>query len=233
MDEKKAAIIAKIEKIMTQAADREGTPEGDTFRKKAALMMAKYRIEESEIDLEFSNLIKDNLEFFADGEDIPQWIGDVISAFSWCFDTKSIYRSYTWETPKKREYDIIGTFSDVETVIYFCEIVTNHVENAGWKAWPKPESHIKRNQLGNVAARVIWDRIYSLKKDMDVTMHEDEHCTALVVSKKEMVDEGVKEAYPNLVAADSKKTDMPNDKKTILAGTLAGNTAPLNFGIEE
>jgi hypothetical protein len=232
MDEKKLAIIKKIEKIMVQANDQEGTPEGDIFKKKAALMMAKYRIEESELDLEFSNLIKDNLEFYADGDAIPQWVDNVISSFSWCFDTQTIYRTHSYENPIRREWDVVGTFSDVETTIYFSEVVLNHIETAGWKAWPNPRHWKKRNQLGNVACQVIWDRVYALKSEMDVTMHADEHCTSLVVSKKEMIAEGIKEAYPNLSHAPIDQKDMPSDAKTINAGMEAGKTAPMNFAIE-
>ena len=233
MDEKKQAIIAKIEKIMIQANDQEGTPEGNSFRQKAALMMAKHRIIESELDLEMDggNLIKDQFSFLADGEKIPQWVGNVMQVFSRIFDVKAIRRNFTWESPNRREWDYIGTFSDVETAMYFASVCVNHVDKAGWKKFPAPRNWRKRNQLGNVAARIIVSRAYDLKKDMDVTMHENEVCRNLVVCKADMINEAVAEEYPNLSAKVS-RADMPSDKSTIEAGKVAGESAPMNFGIK-
>lgn len=43
-------IREKVTKLLRQAADREGTPEGDTFREKAFALMAKYGVEESQLE---------------------------------------------------------------------------------------------------------------------------------------------------------------------------------------
>ena len=42
--EKFRSIKAKVEKLLRQAADREGTPEGDAFREKAFSLMAEYGV---------------------------------------------------------------------------------------------------------------------------------------------------------------------------------------------
>ena len=233
MKKEKKAIISKIEKILTQAESVKGTPEGNTFKKHAALLIAKYRIEESELDMEQGNLVKDTLEFFEDGGSIPQWVATIANTFAYCFDVKAIYCDYDWMSPVKREWEFIGTFSDVETTLYFSEVVIHHIEKAGWEAFPKKEDHKKRDQLGNVAAQIIWDRAWELKANMNVTMHADSNCTALVVSKKEMIDEAVKKEYPNLVTKSSSGKDMPSDAATINAGIDAGKSAPMNFAITD
>lgn len=64
------AIRAKVEKLLAMAADREGTPEGDTFRDKALELMAQYGVEASQtntagrtsairVDIEFSGRYTD------------------------------------------------------------------------------------------------------------------------------------------------------------------------------
>jgi hypothetical protein len=229
MDEKKQAIIDKIGKILIQAADQEGTPEGDTFKRHAAMLMAKYRIKETEVDLNTEDhLIADTFDFYKDGSKRPQWVGNIVSTFCHTFDTKVLYRNY-WEFT---QWEIIGTFSDVETTLYFVDVVTAHIEQEAWKCFPQKSYSGKRQQFGNVAARVIWERAWELKSQMDETIHADDGCTALVVVKEKEIQEAMAEMYPNLTASKAKKTDLPDDKKTWDAGTAAGKSAPLNFAIE-
>jgi len=104
MNEKKQAIIEKIQKILIQAKDQENTPEGDTFKKHAALLMAKYRIKETEIDLETDNFILDTFEFQNDRKIQPQWVGRVVYTFANLFDCETIMRK-KWDS---QEYEFIG-----------------------------------------------------------------------------------------------------------------------------
>jgi len=229
MKEEKKRIIEKIQKIMVQAKDQEGTPEGDTFKKHAALLMAKYRIQETEIDLETDNFILDTFKFYKDGSKHPQWVSSIVSTFAHTFDCKVVFRTL----PEYREWELIGTFSDVETSLYFIEVVCGHIEKECFKTFPQKTYSGKRQQLGNVAADVIWNRAWELKHQMDQTIHADKNCTALVVVKEKEIEEAVAEMYPKLKKGKSEKRDMPSDMKTWAAGQEAGETAPLNFGIEE
>lgn len=45
-----SSIREKVIKLLRQAADREGTPEGDTFREKAFALMAKYGVDASQLE---------------------------------------------------------------------------------------------------------------------------------------------------------------------------------------
>ena len=228
MKEEKKRIIEKIQKIMIQAKDQEGTPEGDTFKRHAAVLMAKYRIQETEIDLETDNFILDCFRFQNDGAKRPQWVGMVVSIFARTFDCKVIFREHYDFT----EWELIGTFSDVETSLYFVEVVCAHIERECWNTFPQKTYSGKRQQLGNVAAEVIWNRAWELKSQMDETIHADSDCTALVIVKEKEIEDAVHEMYPNLKKTKGKKRDMPNDKKTWDAGRKAGESAPLNFAIE-
>lgn len=228
MEEEKQKIIDKIQKIMIQANDQKGTPEGDTFRSAAARLMAKYRIKETEVDLDQDNFIMDNFEFWNDGKRRPQWPGTLVSTFCYIFDCKTIFREYTDRT----EWEIIGTFSDVETTVYFIDVVSAHIEKASHEEFPQKTYSGKRNQFGNVAASVVWNRAWELKEQMDTTIHEDEGCTALVVQKIQEIKDAVDEMYPKLKKSKGKKKDLPDDRKTWEAGRKAGETAPLNFAIE-
>jgi len=227
MNEKKQAIIEKIQKILIQAKDQENTPEGNTFKKHAALLMAKYRIKETEIDLETDNFILDKFEFQNDRKIQPQWVGRVVYTFSNLFDCETVMRK-KWDS---KEYEFIGTFSDVETAMYFTEVVCNHIEAECYKEFPQKTYAKKREALGNVAASVIWDRAWELKKEMDTSIHEDKNCTALVIQKADEIKEAVADLYPNLRIARRRKTNLPSDQQTWDKGTAVGNSAPMNFAI--
>lgn len=229
MKEEKQRIINKIQKILIQAKDQADTPEGKTFKRHAALLMAKYRIAETELDLETDNFISDVYEFLNDGKIQPQWVQNIVSTFAYTFDCKSIFRR-KWDSV---EYELIGTFSDVESAMYFIEVVCNHIEGECFKEFPQKTFSKRRQQLGNVAAGVIWDRAWELKSEMDTSIHEDENCTALVIMKKEEINDAVAELYPNLTVSRGKKTDLPSDQKTWDKGRAVGKSAPMNFAITD
>lgn len=228
MKEKKRKIIEKIQKILIKAKDQEGTPEGDTFKRHAALLMAQYRIEETEIDLKTDNFVLDTFEFHADNGHIPQWPHSLVSMFCYTFDVKCVFRTYK----DRKEWEIIGSFSDVETTIYFIEIISAHIEKSAWDTWNGKRHYKKRNQFGNVATNVVWGRLYELKQQMDSEIHENEGCTALVLKKAEEVENAVNALYPNARVVEMDKDDMPTDTKTIESAIKAGESAPLNFAIE-
>lgn len=229
MKEDKKKIIEKISKILIQAKDQEGTPEGDTFKKHAALLMAKYRIQETEVDLSTDNFILDTFTFYMDGSKHPQWVPSIVSTFAHTFDCKVVVRTKY----DCKEWELIGTFSDVETALYFIEVVCGHIEREAYKMFPQKTFSGKRQQFGNVAASVIWDRAWELKNQMDETIHADSDCTALVIVKEKEIQSALDELYPNLPEGKSVKKDLPFDKKTWDAGRKAGESAPLNFAIEE
>ena len=132
-----------------------------------------------------------------------------------------------------KEWDIIGTFSDVETSLYFINVVCHHIEKECWKTWPQKTYRGKREQLGNVAASVIWNRTGELKAEMDKTIHEDPNCTAMVVQKEKEISEAIAQMFPNLGTSRRQVENLPRDAKTLMAGKKAGETAPLNFAIGE
>lgn len=228
MNEEKQRIIDKISKILIQAKDQAGTPEGDTFKSNAARLMAKYRIQETEVDLETDSFCLDTFEFENDGSRNPQWVGRIVSIFAHTFDCQTVSR----KTYSGKEWEFIGTFSDVETALYFTEIVCHHIEKEVWKTWSQETYSGKREQTGNVASDVIWYRAYELKDQMDTTIHEDENCSALVVQKTKEVEDALAELYPKIKTARAKKIKRPMDIVSIEAGKRAGETAPLNFAIE-
>lgn len=57
-------IADKIRKLLAQAADREGTPEGDAFQAKALDLLARYGLTEFDVEDDAQDLQKDCIEFY-------------------------------------------------------------------------------------------------------------------------------------------------------------------------
>lgn len=232
MEDRKLEIIEKVQKCLLLSKD-ESTSEGerDAAKRRAALLMAKYRIEETEVDLDQHNFVYDVHEYYWDAGHKLQWAGRIASLFCWVFDTKMVFRDFS--ISEYTEFEIFGTFSDVETVLYFIEVATHHIEQACTKKWPKERNWKKRQAMGNIAVDALWQRAWELKEQMDQTIHEEEGCTALVVKKTDQISKDIEEMYPDLKKARNKKIDRDCDLATAQAGIEAGKTCPLNFAVEE
>ena len=92
MDDAKIAIIEKIAKLLNLANDQDGTPEGENAIAMASKLMAKHRIEMSEVSIkENSGIDQGILQGYADKGGWRQWILDISSALSDTFDTKCTF----------------------------------------------------------------------------------------------------------------------------------------------
>lgn len=231
MEDKKTKIIGIIQKLLIHANDQEGTPEGDAFKSKAARMMSKYRIEEADIDLEDDNFIYDTFDFFIDGDLHPQWVGSLVWMFCNTFDCKSVVRKD--HTRGCRTWEVIGTFHDVETVLYFIDVVSRHIEKETRKKCPRKDQSKKRNQMGNIAVSIIWQRLHELKKQMESIVEDDPNAKALIIRKMDEVEEAFNELYPGIQPSKEEKFDMPKEPDLIKAGINTGETAPLHFALED
>lgn len=231
MKAEKQTIIDKIQKLIRLGNDQAETPEGKSAMRMAGLMMAKHRITEMELDLETDAFNLDQFEVPFDGTDVPQWVPTLCGCFADTFDCKIIMRRR--EAHQDRQFDVIGTMSDVETAMYFIEVVLHHIMAECWKTWPQPSYRGKREQVGNVAVNVIWQRASELKAEMVREFEEEDSSMALVVKRDDELQEAVAEMFPHLKKASQKKQNLPSDAKSLIAGSRAGETAPMNFAVED
>ena len=226
MDEKKQEILEKLAKIMLLAENQKGTPEGEAALNRASMLMAKHRIAESEIDMETDALMEDVVEGYMDEGGKRQWICDLSSSLAHTFDCRTFFYIHNMNI------HFVGTDSDVETCTFFMEIVMHHIESEARLMWPADRNWRKRNEFGAAAMTVLSDRLWDMKKRMDVEEKRmGVSCTDLVISKNDKVTVAFEEAYPNLKSSRRKK-ETPRDRKTWAAGKAAGKSAPLNKGIE-
>ena len=232
MKKDKQEILDKLAKIMLLAENMKGTPEGEAALNRASLLMSKHRIAESEIDLETDSLTEDVVEGYTDEGGKRQWIIDLASALADTFDCRTFFYSHNMNV------HFIGTDSDVETCVYFMEVVMHHIEAKSRIMWPKDRNWKKRNEFGMGAMQIINNRLWDMKERMTEDVKKMDNtdsgvtCTDIVISKIDAVTEAFETAHPNL--KQSKRRDnKPTDRKTMMAGREAGKSAPLNKGITE
>lgn len=106
MQKTKEELIATISKLVLKADSVAGTSEEEAFRVKAAKLMAKHMIHETELDLDTDSFVLDTFECYKDGNQVPQWAGMMVMAICSTFDCRTVYRQYS----EFNEYDVIGTF---------------------------------------------------------------------------------------------------------------------------
>lgn len=230
LEERRQELIAKVEKCLKLASDQEGTPEGDVAKRQAALLMTKYRIEESELDFGEHNFVYDVFEFHWDGAVPSVWDNRLVQVFANLFDCRMVYRDLKYRGIS--EYEIFGSSSDVETVMYFCEVCSHWINTKIWEKHPQDKYKQKRRAMGNIAVDVLWERTWELKQQMEENLQENEACRDLVVKKTDQIDKEINEMYSKL-RKKSMKVDRDCDLDTAQAGIEAGKSCPLNFAIEE
>jgi len=232
MEFEKQTILDRIVKMMLLAKDQEGTPEGETAKNMAFKIMQKFRIDETELDLDNEDcLVDDGYQVGIDKGGKRQWIIDLSGDLAHVFDCKTYHYSYSMDI------HFVGTGSDVETCVYFLAMIYGHIEREAWKMFPAESRWKSRNEFGTAAQEVVWSRLSAMKQEMDKAVQAmAESCTDLVIRKAEMVAE----SYDLMIQEKGwkMKTSKRNDvkvrnQKTLEAGREAGRTAPLNRGITQ
>lgn len=231
MDEKKQEVMEKIAKLLTLAEDQSGKPEGESARAFASKLMAKYRIAESEIDLgQDGNGIfhdEDGWEGLNDQGGKRQWVADLAWYLADTFDCRNYISTY------RGTVHFIGTEGDIETVLYFMDIVFGHIEKEARKICPKPEQYRKRNVFGQAAVLVIRDRLAELKATMKKEVAEYSGGYELMVVKGDLVNKTAEDYFGKQGMKNARNTSVNSqDRRLILAGMTAGRTAPLNRALE-
>jgi hypothetical protein len=232
MEENKEKILDRIAKLLTLAEDQKDKPEGDTARKLASKLMAKYRIAESEVDLSNKNssdIVEDGQGWVGlnDEGGKRQWVADLGGYIAKTFDCK------LWMSCWEGTIHFVGTEGDVETCLYFMDVVFGHVERESRKILPKPEQWKKRNIFGQAAVYEISIRLYEMEKNMKQEMKE--HYSGgydLMVVKGDLVTKAYADIYKERGLGRGKRKDIKMSSNAnrgiVMAGAMAGKTAPLN-----
>ena len=231
MDEKKQEMMERIGKLLLLAADQDGKPEGENARAMASKLMAKYRIAESEVDLKAGNSIYEDKEGWEGLTDefgkVRQWVSDLGSCLAKTFDCS------IWRSPSTGTLHFIGTSSDIETVLYFMDVLYNHIEGSAWEVVPQESYGNKRNIFGQSAVMIIRDRLNKMYAQMAAeTAYQGGN--ALVVVKNELVAKTASDIFKERGFVTSRNKHVKStmrDASIIAAGIAAGKSAPLNKAI--
>ena len=234
MEENKQRILDKIAKCLTLAKDQAGLPEGEAAAKRASEMMAKYRIAESEIDLSSKSSSdicedKEGWEGLCDKGGKRQWICMLAGSLANTFDCQY------WISPSNNTLHFIGTTGDIETCLYFMDVVYGHIERESRKLLPRLDQWRKRNVFGQAAEFEVSIRLRKMKEDMDKEIKKPEYSGGydLIIVKNDLVKQAAKDIFEERGFISARSNFVQStDAKIIRAGKEAGKTAPLNLAIE-
>jgi hypothetical protein len=235
MDEAKEKILDQLAKIMTLAKDQAGTPEGESALRMSTKLMAKWNIAESEIDLEkgkgtASGTIfedEDGWDGLCDEGGKRQWVSSLACAIADTFGCR-LYLSTARGT-----IHFLGTAGDLETCLYFMDIVYSHIEIQARRHIQKASDWRKRNVFGQEAFWEVNARLRTMKHEMDNAYKEFSGGTELMVVKNDLVQKSVDQLFKERGMGKAQNNWVKSrDSSIMAAGREAGRTAPLNRAIQ-
>jgi len=232
MSPEKERMLSKVVKLMAIAIDQAGKPEGVAAGQKAAILMARHSITETE--LKFANLEngtdsvlhdEDGVEVLSDSKGrIYEWVVRLASSVSKTFNCKLYVRM------NNGTVHFLGSEEDIETAIYFLVVLQNYIEQKSWEKFPTNQDKRKAFAIG--AWVTIHQRLEQMKVDMDYEIAKNySGIKDLVVVKDSLVKQAFDMLFEKNKAKDIKYRKKSFDKDAFLAGKEEGKKAPMNLGI--
>lgn len=236
MDEAKEKILDKLAKLMTLGKDQANKPEGIAAMAMAAKLMAKHQIQETEVDLEkgkgtngttiFED--EDGWEGLNDQGGKRQWVASLASAIAGTFGGR------VWISPGRGTIHFLATASDLETCLYFMDVVFGHIEREARKECPKPAQWRDRNVFGQAAYDEVSIRLWEMKKAMEKATATYTGGSELMVVKNDLVSKTVDQLFAERGFGQSYSNWVKSsNSKLIQKGRIAGKNAPLNRAVEQ
>jgi len=234
MDFNKEKELEIIAKLICLSKDQAGKPEGILAAKMAAKKMAKIGVTEAEIDLaraDGTGILEDaeGWEGLCDQGGKRQWVADLACAIGDTFGCKMYFREWGGGT-----IHFVGTLGDLETSIYFMDVIFSHIERAARKQCPKPTQWKLRNLFGQEATMEVAYRLHSMKAEMEKEIKESyKGGTELMVVKGDLVRKTFSELgrERGFTSARSSRVNLQNSSIQA-AGRAAGKSAPIHRAIK-
>ena len=201
-------IIAKIEKLLRLSQDQDGTPEGETAARLASRMMAAHAIEMASINLD-KEVEHDPME----KQDM--WV------------RVSVWRRLLASTGFGQHISMYGHRTDIELLKYLYDICERQIETEARRyvnnldEWDRGTKKMLGNNFRRSAVTGLNSKLKDIRRD---TQSENAEGFALVRSRKQKVDEWVKDNY-------SFRAGTSTNYGYNSAGYSAGRNVRLNAGV--
>jgi len=233
MDFNKEKELEIIAKLICLSKDQAGKPEGILAAKMAAKKMAKIGVTEAEIDLaraDGTGIVEDveGWEGLTDQGGKRQWVADLASSIGSSFGCKMYFSEY------RNSIHFVGTLGDLETCLYFMDVIFAHVEKAARKELPKAAQWKLRNVFGQAAVSEISYRLYDMKRAMEEEIKAAyKGGTELMVVKDDRVSKSFSEISKERGFTSARRSDVRIQNSAVTAaGRAAGKSAPIHRAIK-
>jgi hypothetical protein len=218
-------IIAKIEKLLRLSRDQDGTPEGETAAKLAHRMMAAHAIEMASIDLD-KQAEHDPMERQRMKVRSSVWRRRLATHLARHCNCKT---AYTSSKGVGQHIYMYGHRTDIEVLRYLYDICERQIEQSARSYVNDLDSYWydrgEKKSMGNDFRRSAVDGLFSkLKEIRKGTQEENAEGFALVVGRKQRVDDWVNQNYTFTSGSSSHYNH--ND-----AGYTAGRKVSLSAGM--
>ena len=215
-------ILEKIRKLKEQADSTEFEAEADTAWRLIGQIVAKYQIEEVEMeDLPEDKGEMGSTEVSALSNvfgSYNRWESSLAAATAMVFDCETIRKRYNrpWTTV------FMGRKRDIDLCIHFFDYLRREVRRSARKKW-KGDS---RNQ-GVYATTMTHRLIERLREAYEAKQNISTDCTAMIHMRRKEAEQFSKEQFPSQKVARQTR-GISGDRAAIVQGYQDGNSIPLS-----
>tara|TARA_A100001515_G_scaffold63299_1_gene50092 strand:+ start:4405 stop:5103 length:699 start_codon:yes stop_codon:yes gene_type:complete len=216
-------IIAKIEKLLRLSQDQDGTPEGETAARLASRMMAAHAIEMASINLD-KEVEHDPMEKQDMRVRVSVWRRLLASTLGVHCNCQVAYTSHKGFG---QHISMYGHRTDIELLKYLYDICERQIETEARRyvnnldEWDRGTKKMLGNNFRRSAVTGLNSKLKDIRRD---TQSENAEGFALVRSRKQKVDEWVKDNY-------SFRAGTSTNYGYNSAGYSAGRNVRLNAGV--
>lgn len=224
-----------LKKLQALAASDPESEEAKTAATMAAQIMEKYGLCTADLEID-GRLSADNITEFWEksySDDMIKWEGMLLSSVSTAFDCRCIRLIPSKGSGETTTLSLMGARTDVEIASWFFSSLHRRI---GKMTEKHSRSKVRNQDFGMGIVTAVNQRLFEMRQEQNRVRQssgeEGERITALVLRKKNDVDEEFEQRYPG-AKADGRRKNRPTDRASFLEGILAGNKMSLSTPINQ
>lgn len=227
---KKANIEERVRKLLAQAHDQEGTPEGETFRAKAFEMIARYGIEEAALarNEKRDDIVQSIVELGGVHSDLRSYLMSMMADALHCMTVvHTVSRSR-----RISKIEIFGRKAHVERVVFLFDVLAPQMLALAAKAkrehhW-EPATATQRRSVMLGFMQGVKDVLVEVERRTVEAVEQESGKDLCLVDDKTRAQEALATAHP--VLGQPRKGPMIRDRNSFDEGREAGREAARRNG---
>lgn len=210
------SIIDRIQKLLSLGADNANENEAESALRMAAKLAGKHGIAISDIDIKTQEVNVKDTSLTISSKQNGAWEGNLVSLICHCFDCQVV------RDVRINKWIFFGMKSDLELGLWYFKYLRMRIIRIGKEKYRlvKERKSYGLGVLQGLSVRLI-DNFYTEKQK-----YESVDTKALIVIKKEEVDNAVRNKFPRTSKPRPKNTTI--DRGAFKSGKEDGENMPLS-----